>query len=298
MTQPTNINGPSNPSNNNPNEPVNRGGGGGGRFFAIFLGLVIVFVLLVVGVLYVLNQVVSQTAQKAYQPIEQANNGLRTQVAQFMNPTPTILPDPITVIHEIRSLARLETIQYTVEKVITAETNQNTFGFLFGDKLLFVAHGVVIAGVDLSKMRPEDMRVDGKVLYVRLPAPEVFIATLDNEKSYVYDRSTGILSKGQKDLETSARQAAEQEILKTAVDDGILKTAQTNAQDYMSRLLRDLGYEDVIFEQSTPVPQPTSAIEPQSCSNLAGPGWMVEFFLHQLPSAIFFVPGQIAAIEL
>lgn len=239
-----------------------RRGGGAGRFFAIFLGLVVVFVLLVVGVLFVLDQVVRQTTQQAYQPIEQANQSLRTQVAQFMHPTPTILPDPITVIHEIRSLARLETIQYTVEKVITAETNQNAFGFLFGDKLLFVAHGVVIAGVDLSKMGPQDLRAQGKVLYVRLPAAEVFVATLDNQKSYVYDRTTGIFSQGSKNLETSARQAAEQEILKTAIDDGILTTAQKNAEDYMSRLLRDLGFEDVIFEQATPVPQSTLPIEP------------------------------------
>jgi hypothetical protein len=226
-----------------------------GRWLAIFIGLLILFVALAVGAMYVMSLIVRQTAQKALQPIENANSGLQTQVAQFLNPTPTIIPDPMTIIHDIRSLARLETIQYTVEKVLTAQTNQNTFGFLFGDKLIFVAHGVVIAGVDLSKIGPEDLRVVGKVLYVRLPAAEVFISTLDNEKSYVYDRSTGLLSKGEKNLETTARQAAEQEILKAAVADGILNTAQQNAENYLSRLLRDLGYTEVIFETATPQPQ-------------------------------------------
>ena len=54
------------------------------------------------------------------------------------------------------------------------------------------------------------------------PPAEVFIATLDNQKSYVYDRETGIFTKGVNDLETLARQAAEQEILKAAMEDGIL----------------------------------------------------------------------------
>lgn len=230
------------------------GSGGGGRWILAFIGLMVVFALLVVGVLFVVQRLVVETAREAFAPIDQANQGLQTQVAVLLHPTPTILPDPITVIREVRSLARLETIQYTVEKVITAETNQNAFGFLFGDKLLFVAHGVVVAGVDLAKISPEDIRIDGKVLYVRMPAAEIFVATLDNEKSYVYNRETGLFSGAEKDLETSARQAAEVEIRKAAVEDGILDTAQTNAQDFMDRLLRDMGYAEVIFETGTPTP--------------------------------------------
>ncbi|HEY9089127.1 MAG TPA: DUF4230 domain-containing protein [Anaerolineaceae bacterium] len=232
---------------------------GGSRWLIIFIGLILGFVVLTVGVIWVVNLIIRQAAQEALAPVEQVNSGLRTQVAEFLNPTPTILPDPVTIIHDIRTLARLETIQYTVEKVISAETNQNSFGFLFGDRLLFVAHGVVIAGIDLAKMQPDDLRVDGKVLYVQMPAAEIFVATLDNEKSYVYDRETGLLNRGEKDLETSARQAAEQEILKAAVDDGILDTAQQNAQNYMDRMLRGLGFNEVVFlQEGTPMPQPVA----------------------------------------
>jgi len=40
---------------------------------------------------------------------------------------------------------------YTVEKLITAETNQGVLASLFGDRLLFVAHGYVIAGIDMKQ---------------------------------------------------------------------------------------------------------------------------------------------------
>jgi hypothetical protein len=197
-----------------------------------------------------MTQDVSEAANRAVQPVDdvaEMTGSLATQMAQVLNPTPTILPDPMTVIHDVRLLARLETIEYSIEKVIKADSGQQELWILFGDKLIFVAHGNVIAGVDLAKLSPDDMWVDAGTLYVRLPEPEIFVATLDNDKSYVYDRDTGIFTKGNIDLETLARQAAEDEIEKAALEDGILDQARTNAEYYLLRLFQTLGYPQVIF---------------------------------------------------
>lgn len=197
----------------------------------------------------------AQTAQQAMQPVTNLSADLGTKVAQVLNPTPTVVVDPVTIVHQVRSLARLETIQYTVEKVITAETGQGAFGFLFGDRLLLVAHGIVIAGVDMEQLGPEDMELRENVLYVTLPEPEVFVATLDNEKSFVYDRETGILRRGDINLETTARRIAEDEIEQAAVEDGILDLARQNAENYLYRLLIEIGnYSEVIFVSPTPEP--------------------------------------------
>jgi hypothetical protein len=220
------------------------------NFLLILFGFLVIGVLLLIGFMMV-NTVEQglQQAQSAIKPLSELTQNVSTQVAQVLNPTPTIIPDPVTIIHSVRSLARLETIQYSVEKVITAESGQGAFGFLFGDRLLLVAHGVVIAGVDLEKLSPNDLRLENGVLYVRLPPAEIFIATLDNAKSYVYDRETGVLTKGNIQLETEARRAAEAEIRKAALEDGILEQANRNAQAYLLRLFLQLGYRDVIFEE-------------------------------------------------
>ncbi|MBI5934166.1 MAG: DUF4230 domain-containing protein [Chloroflexi bacterium] len=213
----------------------------------------LLLIVLGVGIYFIVTTVrdaVNETAanaNSALQPLSEANQSMQTQVAQLLNPTPTIIPDPVTYITEIRSLARLETIQYSIEKVITAEMGQGSFGFLFGDKLLFVAHGYVIAGIDMAKIEPQHMRYEGGVLYVTLPPAEVFVATLNNEKSYVYDRDTGIFTKGINDLETLARQSAEQEILKAAMEDGILNQAQVNAEAFLIRFFAALGFPNTIF---------------------------------------------------
>jgi hypothetical protein len=210
--------------------------------------------LLIIGVIvvaaYFIVQTVRQSAQAAtapFQQVNEANQALQTQVSNLLHPTPTIIPDPVTYINEVRALARLETIQYSVEKVITGETGGGTFQSLFGDKILFVGHGTVIAGIDMSKLQPEHMRYENGVLTIQLPPAEVFIATLDNEKSYVYDRDTGMLAKPDVNLETLVRQRAEEEILKAALEDGILEQAQLNAEAYLFKFFTALGFPNTIF---------------------------------------------------
>jgi hypothetical protein len=63
----------------------------------------------------------------------------------------------------------------------------------------------------------------------------------------VYDRDTGLFTKGNPQLETEARKAAEQEILKAAEKDGILVLARQNAEVYLERLFNTLGYLQVEF---------------------------------------------------
>lgn len=200
----------------------------------------------------------AETVRDATRPVAELSYGVGTQIAAFLQPTPTIRPDPVTIVREVRALARLETIQYTVEKIIVAESRQGPFGFLFGDRLLLVAHGTVIAGIDLGRLAPEDVWFDsqGRV-YLRLPPPELFVVALDNEASYVYDRDTGLLTRGDLRLESAARRAAEEEIRQAALRDGILEQARVNAENYLYRLLRTLGFPDILFAPAEPVATPT-----------------------------------------
>ena len=210
-----------------------------------------ILILIVIGVAaYFVVQTVRDTTQAAsapFQAISEQNQAMQTQVANLLHPTPTIIPDPVTYINDIRALARLETIQYSVEKVITGETGGGTFQTLFGDKILFVGHGTVIAGVDMEKIQPGDMHYENGVLTVKLPPTEVLVATLDNDKSYVYDRQTGVLTKPDPNLETLVRQRAEEEILKAAIEDGILEHAKDNAQAYLIKFFAALGFPNTIF---------------------------------------------------
>jgi hypothetical protein len=122
---------------------------------------------------------------------------------------------------------------------------------------------MAIAGVDLGQLGPDDIWVDdrGRV-FLLIPEPELFVVTLDNEQSYVYDRDTGLLTHGDVNLESTARQAAEEEIRKAALEDGILEQARVNAENYLYRMMRSLGFPDVIFAEEGDQQEPTQTITP------------------------------------
>jgi len=173
----------------------------------------------------------------------------------LITPTVIIQPQGPAVIEQIQALSRLETARYTVEKVLSGESTGSLPPFT-SDKILFVAHGDVTGGVDLSKLTEADVQVVSHTVTIRMPAAEILSSRLDNAKSYVYDRQTGLFTKSDPQLESQIRQRAEQEITTAALEDGILTQAQGNAEVTLRALLHGLQYDTVIFVTSTPVPPP------------------------------------------
>lgn len=157
-----------------------------------------------------------------------------------------------TVIKEMQKLNRLETASFTIEKVIEAGTTGNQFQqVLFGDRVLLIAHGKVIAGIDLSKLSENDVVVSGTTLKLTLPAPEILFTTIDNKETRVYDRRQGLLTKGDTNLESEARRAAESTIRDAACTGGILKEASTNATSQLTALFKTMQFSEVVIT-STP----------------------------------------------
>jgi hypothetical protein len=154
-----------------------------------------------------------------------------------------------TVVNKIQQLQRLETVVYTMDKVVSgAKENPVLPNFLAGDRLLMVVHGEVVAGVDFSGLTSGDVRVEERKAVLRLPAAQVFSTRVDNERTKVYSRQTGLLVPVDPNLETQVRLEAERQMLQAALLDGILKTANANARSTLTSLLQGLGFERVEFK--------------------------------------------------
>jgi hypothetical protein len=154
-----------------------------------------------------------------------------------------------TVVDRIQRLQRLETVVYTMDKLVTGAKENPIFpDFLAGDRLLMMVHGDVVAGIDFSNLKPGDVRVDDKQVRLRLPASQVFSTRLDSAKTRVYSRQTGLLVPTDPNLETQVRQEAERELQAAALADGILQTAHQNAASTITSLLQGLGFEKIEFE--------------------------------------------------
>ncbi len=154
-----------------------------------------------------------------------------------------------TVVSQIQQLRRLETVVYTMDKIVTGEHDSLFLpNFLAGDKLLMLVHGEAIAGIDFATIASGSVRVKGKEVHVHLPATQIFTTRLDSEKTRVYSRETGLLVPTDPNLETQVRQRAEQQLRDSALASGILNTAQQNAQSTVVGLLGSLGFEKVVFD--------------------------------------------------
>jgi len=154
-----------------------------------------------------------------------------------------------TVVDRIQRLQRLETVVYTMDKIVSGAKQLSFFpDFLAGDQLLMLVHGEVVAGIDFSNLKPGDVKIEGKQVRLHLPAPQVFSTRIDSARTRVYSRQTGLLVPTDPNLETEVRQAAERQLQQDALTDGILRTAQQNASSTITSLLQGLGFETIEFD--------------------------------------------------
>ena len=154
--------------------------------------------------------------------------------------TPKIADSP-TMIRQVQGLNQLVSVKYVLEKVILVEDAK-----WYGDsRVLMVANGVAKAGVDLSKLKAGDFEVEGKRVRVSLPRPQLLDVYLDDRRTQVVERSTGVLREFDKGLEQEARRQAVDQMRLAVRDAGIFRDAEERAGSQVEALLRRAGFEEV-----------------------------------------------------
>ena len=151
-----------------------------------------------------------------------------------------------SLIERIQKLQRMETVVFNMDKIVTGEKDNPILpDFIAGDRLLMIVHGQVVAGIDFTRLKSSDVKIQGKDIHVHLPPPQILITRLDNARTKVYSRNTGILVRVDPNLESQVRQEAEGELLQEAAMGGILNNARDNARVTVTTLLLGLGFEKV-----------------------------------------------------
>lgn len=183
--------------------------------------------------------------------IRHATSGFLARVADGITGRTTTYDTSVpAVVQKIQRLNRLETVVYSIDTVVEgAKSSPVLPDLLAGDRILLVVHGQSIAGIDLSQLKPEDVRISEnngqRSIRVTLPASQLFVTNIDNQHTRVYLRSTGILVPADQNLESDTRAKAEQQLQQAALADGILDAARKNARATVTTLLYGLGFNQV-----------------------------------------------------
>jgi Protein of unknown function (DUF4230) len=152
-----------------------------------------------------------------------------------------------TLLTQVQAVSELVTVKYIIERVVEQDDVKWIAG-LGENRVLLLAHGIVKAGIDLSKLTPSDLVVTGRQIRIKLPAPRITEAYLDEKQTRVIERTTGLLRSFDKDLEQRAREHAITDIESAALEGGILKDARRRARAQLTLLLKQLGFQSVKFE--------------------------------------------------
>jgi hypothetical protein len=164
----------------------------------------------------------------------------------FFGGGPRIDTSRPSVVRQIQQLQRLETVVFAMDKIVSGGyENKYLPRFLAGDRILLIVYGDVTAGVDLSRVEADSVRIEDKSVTLTLPEAEIFSTRIDNERTRVYSRETGLFSAVDPALETEVRKEAERQIRQAAIDSGVLQTAIVNARHTLEAFLRGLGFERV-----------------------------------------------------
>jgi hypothetical protein len=153
-----------------------------------------------------------------------------------------------TVVRQIQQLQRLETVVFNMDKIVSGGWESRYIPtFLAGERLLLVVDGDVTAGVDLGRIAATNVIVSGRTIRMKIPDTEIFATRVDNERTRVYSRETGLFTRVDPNLESDVRREAERQVRQAALDNGILRVAAANARTTLTSFLRGLGFEQPEF---------------------------------------------------
>ena len=149
------------------------------------------------------------------------------------------------VVDSIRQTGQLVTVEYSLSKIVRAADNR-TWYKIGERRILISVQAIVKAGVDLQSIRAEDVAITNDEIRVTVPPPQVFSLSIPPEGIRVlYENASFFRDRFSAAERENLLQQAERQIRSLTDSLGILKTAQTNAEIFLRKLLQQGGYKNV-----------------------------------------------------
>jgi Protein of unknown function (DUF4230) len=162
--------------------------------------------------------------------------------------------DTPMLLQQVQTLSELVTVKYVLQKVeVWDDPPPPVLSLFSGDnRVLLLAQGTVKAGIDLSQIKPEDVRIRDKAITIKLPPAQVTDCYLNDKETKVIERSTGLFRSFDKDLEQKIRNTVLEDMRRDALRGGIRGEAEDRARKQLASLFTIMGFEKVEFILSGP----------------------------------------------
>ncbi len=263
-TQPLPFSGTPSQLSGTPNQPVppvrSGGGGGGGCLYLLggSVGCLALIVALLAAALFATGTTISNFVN-GLGGIFQVNGFGVQQTKAFVIPE----VEPFT------NLSALTTITYNYANAVTVSTDMPpAIQALYGNSQVLVAVGSIEAGVDLGGLTRDDLTYDAtqNTLTISLPGARITNCYLNDQKTYVAERVSGLFAADSTVLDTESRRYALQQFLTIAQEGNILLDAQSRAativQEFGQALVGTGGQDVKVAIVSEPI---NTVTLPETC---------------------------------
>lgn len=139
------------------------------------------------------------------------------------------------VLERVTALGKLELVRYTFKDIVEHEQANR---LLPNSSAVLIVEGEAVGCIDLTKLKPADIDMDGDSLIVQLPAPELCTWKINHDRSRVYDTNYTFLNEAQ--LVSDAYRQAERQVRASAMQSGILDQTRRNAITLLQPMLTQL----------------------------------------------------------
>lgn len=157
-----------------------------------------------------------------------------------------------TIIEQITYLQELSLVKYNYSGVIDYQQYLELMNHavpMTKKSFLMRYTGYVKAGIDMADAWVD---VDGKNIKISLPPPKIIETVIDEKSLKTYDETTNLFNPIRLADYKSAIVREKQKISKAAIDKGILITSSKQANQHITKMLIQMGYEKIQITEREP----------------------------------------------
>lgn len=173
------------------------------------------------------------------------------------------------VVSKVKSAAKLATTETIIDKVVLGTQEKKLLGLIKLNKAYFAANtqATILSGVDLNKLAPEDIKIEGKRIEIDLPHVEVLNFSYPFSKYEIDSSVTRNAFLNRMDVMDHEKfyMLAELDIRNNLQYTGVQQATENNTRSIIEGILKNLDYEEIYItfkegELITPI-DPDGTIE-------------------------------------
>jgi hypothetical protein len=149
-----------------------------------------------------------------------------------------------TILESVEELGKMELVRYNFKDIV--EYEKSVSRFVPNSKIVLIVAGEAVGCVDFTKIQAGDITFEGdSVVQVALPEPEICYYKVDHSQSKVFSKENTYFQDA--DLVEESYKYAEQNVKRAALNSGILRQTQVNAEKILKPLLEEITGKRVVL---------------------------------------------------